>query len=126
MALSVTCSGCQSQYSVPDNMAGKRAKCKKCGAVLVMPAAAPSGGIDLFADLESAKPASSGSSGDSLFGDLEAILNCPAPAGDLCEGGQCGPVGAEDDIIGEVLWVLAAASDQQPMVPGRLLQPSQP
>src|SRR4051812_49542950 len=32
----------------------------------------------------------------------------PAPAGDLRQGGQRGPVGAEDDVVGEVLRILAA------------------
>jgi hypothetical protein len=48
---------------------------------------------------------------DLLLGDLEAFLNGPAPAGDLREGSQRGPVGAEDDVVGEVLRVLAAAPD---------------
>ena len=62
---------------------------------------------------------------DFLLGDLEAFLNGPTPAGDLREAGQRGPVGAEDDVVGEVLRVLAAAPDQQPMILRRLLQSGQ-
>lgn len=54
MAISVVCSGCQSSYQVPENLAGKRAKCKKCGATMEIPQplrAASGGGM--FDDLDS-------------------------------------------------------------------------
>src|SRR6184192_2244960 len=40
MPLSVECPECGARYNVPDKLAGKRAKCKKCGATIPIPAAA--------------------------------------------------------------------------------------
>src|SRR3954464_5002559 len=34
-----TCPQCHSAFSVPDNLAGRRARCKKCGTPLTIPAA---------------------------------------------------------------------------------------
>jgi len=34
------CSGCGAQFNVPENFAGRRARCKKCGGVVTVPAAA--------------------------------------------------------------------------------------
>jgi hypothetical protein len=62
---------------------------------------------------------------DLLLGHLEAFLDGPASTGDLREGGKGGPVRAENDVIGEIRRILATAPDQQPMLPGRLLQPGQ-
>ncbi len=39
MAIRFSCDGCGATFSVPDNFAGKRAKCKKCGAPVQVPAA---------------------------------------------------------------------------------------
>jgi ubiquitin-protein ligase/DNA-directed RNA polymerase subunit RPC12/RpoP len=33
------CPGCGSQFNVPENFAGRRARCKKCGVPIVVPAA---------------------------------------------------------------------------------------
>ena len=38
MALSVVCSKCRSAYSLPDNMAGKSIKCKKCAQAIAVKA----------------------------------------------------------------------------------------
>src|SRR4051794_40225444 len=62
---------------------------------------------------------------DLLFGHLEAFPDGPASTGDLREGGEGGPVRAVDDVIGEIRRILATAPDQQPVFPGRLLQPGQ-
>ena len=37
MTISTSCPGCKSKYNVADSMAGKKAKCKKCGAILAIP-----------------------------------------------------------------------------------------
>ena len=37
MTISTSCPGCKSKYTVADSMAGKKAKCKKCGAILAIP-----------------------------------------------------------------------------------------
>ena len=37
MPLSVECQECGTKYNVPDKLAGKRAKCKKCGATMSIP-----------------------------------------------------------------------------------------
>jgi phage FluMu protein Com len=39
MPITLRCSSCAQALKVPDNMAGRRGKCPKCGAVLVIPAA---------------------------------------------------------------------------------------
>ena len=39
MTISTSCPGCKSKYTVADSMAGKKAKCKKCGAILAIPKA---------------------------------------------------------------------------------------
>ena len=39
MAISVVCSACQSKLNIPDNLAGKRAKCPKCQTPFQIPAA---------------------------------------------------------------------------------------
>jgi predicted Zn finger-like uncharacterized protein len=40
MPLSVVCPECGARYNVPDKLAGKRAKCKKCGGTIPIPAPA--------------------------------------------------------------------------------------
>jgi hypothetical protein len=39
MAIAALCGKCSSRFSVPDQYAGKKGKCKKCGAVVTVPAA---------------------------------------------------------------------------------------
>src|SRR4051794_10542267 len=62
---------------------------------------------------------------DLLLGDLEALLDSPAPSGDTGEGGQARVRRAEDDVIGELVRLARMATDEQPMIPGRLLQAHQ-
>src|SRR5438067_13429617 len=38
--LEVACPGCKAGLKAPDNMAGKKARCKKCGTSFVIPGAA--------------------------------------------------------------------------------------
>jgi|GEM_PF-2154105 len=38
MSIDVTCQGCSKAYSVPDERAGQRFKCKACGTVVSVPA----------------------------------------------------------------------------------------
>ena len=47
MAISFKCAGCGKQYSVGDQLGGKKAQCKNCGAVMKIPALAPSQEPDL-------------------------------------------------------------------------------
>jgi hypothetical protein len=58
MAVNITiaCTHCRKEYSVPDSLVGRRVKCKYCGEVFVAPEAAPAG-VDL-ATLEQLEPAS--------------------------------------------------------------------
>lgn len=59
MAINVTCTGCQKGYSVPDQHAGKRFKCKQCGQPIQVPAAASEDDDDDFLkDLSEATTAS--------------------------------------------------------------------
>lgn len=39
MAVNATCGTCSSRYAVPDHLAGKRVRCKKCGGAVAVPAA---------------------------------------------------------------------------------------
>ena len=41
MPIQVTCPSCNSQFNAPDNAAGKRTKCPKCGGIIDIQAAAP-------------------------------------------------------------------------------------
>lgn len=49
-----TCGNCGRGFSVPEGFAGRRAKCKTCGAVLVVPATAPTAAAVAFGAAESA------------------------------------------------------------------------
>ncbi len=51
MAISVSCNECGKEYNVKDDAAGKKFKCKDCGAVIQVPEALGSEG-DEFAGLE--------------------------------------------------------------------------
>lgn len=58
MPIEVQCGGCGKRYNVGDQFAGKKAKCKNCGAVMVVPQpvpveAAPDMDYDALAALES-------------------------------------------------------------------------
>jgi predicted Zn finger-like uncharacterized protein len=41
MPIEVTCDGCGSRFRVADAAAGKKGKCKKCGAIVTVPVPAP-------------------------------------------------------------------------------------
>src|SRR5690242_13725892 len=55
MAISVTCPGCQSVYPVPEALAGKTIRCKKCGEM--MPVVAPQAAAPPAAAPVAARPA---------------------------------------------------------------------
>jgi len=59
MPIEFRCTGCQQQLRVPDESAGKNAKCPKCGAILVVPAAfgAPFPGLSPSAPAPAGFPA---------------------------------------------------------------------
>lgn len=50
MAISVSCPSCARQYSVKDEAAGKKFKCKDCGAVVQVPDGGGAGGDAPFSD----------------------------------------------------------------------------
>lgn len=50
MAISVNCPSCARQYSVKEEAAGKKFKCKDCGAVVEVPDAGGGGGGGAFSD----------------------------------------------------------------------------
>ena len=58
MPLSVDCPECGAHYNVPDKLAGKKARCKKCGAVMPIPSldvgVAGDDSLDALADLADA------------------------------------------------------------------------
>ena len=58
MSLTVECNACARRYNVADNWAGKRVKCKNCGAVMQVPA-----------------PPAESSPGDNDPPDIDALLS---------------------------------------------------
>ncbi len=75
MSISVKCGQCGQQYNVGDALAGKRAKCKKCGAVMTI----PDPNEPVMADLSDPL---AGLSDDPLagLGDWEAAANPLGPS----------------------------------------------
>ncbi len=61
MSISFRCETCKKQYNAPDQMSGKRIKCKACGTVLEIPKSQPAQedelDLSLLSDLEPPKPA---------------------------------------------------------------------
>jgi hypothetical protein len=51
MAISVTCDKCGARFKAPDTAAGKKGKCSKCGAAIVVPALVPAGADDDLYDI---------------------------------------------------------------------------
>ena len=56
MAISFKCDGCAKQYNVKDELAGKRAQCKKCGQVMKIPLASEPTEPNLLGDGGDASP----------------------------------------------------------------------
>ena len=87
MAISVQCGECGARYNVNESMAGKRAKCKKCGATMSIPAPADdlAGDDDLSALAELAPPPPKPPGIEHTFrndGDVAVrFVNVHAPAG---------------------------------------------
>jgi hypothetical protein len=46
MPIDVTCDACGARFKAPDAAAGKRGKCKKCGAVIAVPEPVPAAASD--------------------------------------------------------------------------------
>src|SRR5687768_13224387 len=57
MALNVTCAGCQSVYPVAESLIGKTIRCKKCGEMMPVEAAAAPVAKAVAAKAVAAKPA---------------------------------------------------------------------
>jgi DNA-directed RNA polymerase subunit RPC12/RpoP len=53
--ITAQCTSCGTHYRVQDEMAGKSAKCKKCGGVVQIPSAAASSSIPMGSDRETIK-----------------------------------------------------------------------
>ena len=72
MPIAFRCGQCGKSYQAPDHLAGKKVKCRNCGAAAEVPAAeAPAGGVDLLgSSLDSLMPPSgSGQPGNLPGGD---------------------------------------------------------
>ena len=39
MSIAVICPGCEADYNVPENLAGKSIRCKQCGEIMPAPRA---------------------------------------------------------------------------------------
>lgn len=66
MMIQVKCGSCGRQYKLPDETAGKRARCKACGEAMAIPAAKPAKQSD-------DDPLGLGSSGDPNAKDLSSL-----------------------------------------------------
>jgi ribosomal protein S27E len=88
MPIDFQCPGCERKFSVPDNMAGSRAKCKTCGQVVAVPttiAASSASRIKITAPKLPVAAAPSTSSLDDVLDDLvgqaaQAKALAPSPA----------------------------------------------
>ena len=78
MAVSLTCPGCATGFSVPDTLAGKWIKCKSCGTAVEVGAAAPVAAARPAA--RPAKPAVTAVDDDEEYMDDEAPARRPAKA----------------------------------------------
>ena len=61
-----------------------------------------------------------------VLGCRKAGLDRPAQAGDAGQFGERCASGGEDDVVGPLFRILAAAAHQQPVLPLRILRPEQP
>ena len=57
MSINVECQGCGGRFQAPDNLAGKRAKCPKCSAVIQLGAGPPPSG-QVTSGVDSVRPIS--------------------------------------------------------------------
>jgi predicted Zn finger-like uncharacterized protein len=57
MPIQAACPKCQTRYNVPDNLAGKRFRCQKCGNVFQVTAGSAPAVPDWLADVQAASPA---------------------------------------------------------------------
>ncbi|MBC8872379.1 MAG: M48 family metalloprotease [Planctomycetes bacterium] len=73
MPISMHCTQCQAAFQVPDDWAGRRGKCKTCGAVIEVPGVAASAGETIAQEATGtvARPETSGQAGNQ---------NPPSPA----------------------------------------------
>ena len=95
MPIEFRCTGCQQQLRVPDESAGKNAKCPKCGAVVVVPSAlgAPFPGISSTPQPQSQFPLSAPipPASGSPFGDSPGLGANPFGQSAKPLGGGAGP-----------------------------------
>ena len=77
MPLSVQCGECGAKYSVDEKLAGKRAKCKKCGASMTIPAPASAGAAD--DDLSALMELAQGRGEDAPLPPRHRVAPPPAP-----------------------------------------------
>jgi hypothetical protein len=83
MSINVTCGACDKRYVLPDKLAGRKAKCKKCGQMIEIPAANVEAADNL------------GLPGDGELADESPGTGCP-----ICESpvvdGVCSVCGYSD------------------------------
>jgi len=77
MSVSATCAQCGTRYRLNDSLAGKKATCRKCGAIIAIPAAAPAFAP---ADLTSQEAVAALSSAPAAPAAPAAAEQSPAPS----------------------------------------------
>src|SRR5437660_2444585 len=62
-----------------------------------------------------------------VFAGLQVLFNAPASANGLHHGGERRGKGSPDQVIGQLMWVVEAATDEQPVssIDGAALHPGQ-
>ena len=94
MAISFTCEGCGKQYTVKDELAGKKAQCKKCNAVMKVPV--PHREPNLSDDTIAGKVGETVSGtmhslhGESLAGRSASGRSMPGQSGGVAAGSTAG------------------------------------
>src|SRR5258706_111877 len=99
MSIEFRCDGCGKAYKVGDALAGKKARCKACGAVMVVPAAAAagasprtSGATGIAGARPVAKPATIGVAGAASIDDPFENFNAMAAIEDTAAVEESPPI----------------------------------
>jgi hypothetical protein len=127
------CQGCGARFDVPDELAGRKARCKKCGLVAVIPKATPVSAVEARAPrgagapraIETPKPAMAVASGGGPSWIDEASVSvglAPITAQNLrpVKLAKAGPLDNFDDDGGPDHYDLANAGRKQSKAPPRL------
>jgi predicted RNA-binding Zn-ribbon protein involved in translation (DUF1610 family) len=92
--IKATCTSCKTQFNAPDNAAGKRTKCPKCGGVIQIPTPAPK--EEVFDAIE--EPPRSPFTDEDFEIEKPAPAEVPAVGGDRKPCPMCGEMIQKDAV----------------------------